>query len=181
MLTALLSFNSAQAKTSSVPVILVVGDSLSANYGITYEEGWVHLLKSKLENSSYDYKIINAKRGEIIATDTIKRNMEVTDEWNDGIPEANIVYNPQELPTESELLERVTAEVVRDLALVVLKPFQSLQSNYFDEGEVLRERRRYEEAIEKYIDAIYDERLKGIESPISKKSMEVIDQLIRKL
>ena len=124
------------------------------------------------------YKIINAKRGEIIATDTIKRNIEVTDEWNDGIPEANIAYNPLELPTESELLEQVTAEVVRDLALVVLKPFQSLQSTYFDEGEILRQRRRYEEAIEKYIDAIYDERLKGIESPISKKSMEVVEQLI---
>ncbi len=124
------------------------------------------------------YKIIDAKKGEIIATDTLKRNVEVTDEWNDGIPEANIPYNPLELPTESQLLEQVTAEVVRDLALVVLKPFQSLQTTYFDEAEILKQRRRYEEAIEKYIDSIYDERIKGIESPISKKSMEVIDQLI---
>ena len=124
------------------------------------------------------YKIINAKKGEIIATDTLKRNAEVTDEWNDGIPEANIPYNPLELPTESQILEQVTAEVVRDLALVVLKPFQSLQTTYFDEAEILKQRRRYEEAIEKYIDSIYDERIKGIESPISKKSMEVIDQVI---
>jgi tetratricopeptide (TPR) repeat protein len=124
------------------------------------------------------YKIIDAKKGEIVATDTLKRNVEVTDEWNDGIPEANIPYNPLELPTESQILEQVTAEVVRDLALVVLKPFQSLQTTYFEEGEILKQRRRYEEAIEKYIDSIYDERIKGIESPISKKSMEVIDQLI---
>jgi tetratricopeptide (TPR) repeat protein len=124
------------------------------------------------------YKIIDAKKGEIIATDTLKRNVEVTDEWNDGIPEANIPYNPLELPTESQILEQVTAEVVRDLALVVLKPFQSLQTTYFEEGEALKQRRRYEEAIEKYIDSIYDERIKGIESPISKKSMEVVDQLI---
>ena len=127
------------------------------------------------------YKIIDAKKGEIIATDTIKHNLEVTDEWNDGIAEANIPYNPLELPTESQLLEQVTAEVVRDLALVVLKPFQSLQTTYFDEGEILRQRRRYEEAIEKYVDAIYDERIKGIESPITKKSMEVVDQLISEL
>ena len=124
------------------------------------------------------YKIIDAKKGEIIATDTIKRDVEVTDDWNDGIAEANIPYNPLELPTESQLLEQVTAEVVRNLALVVLKPFQSLQTTYFDEGETLRQRRRYEDAIEKYVDAIYDERTKGIESPISKKSMEVVDQLI---
>ena len=124
------------------------------------------------------YKIINAKKGEIIATDTLKRNVEVTDEWNDGIPEANISFNPLELPTESQLLEQVTTEVVRDLALVVLKPFQSLQTAYFDQAEILKQRRRYEEAIEKYIDCIYDERIKGTESPISKKSMEVVDQLI---
>jgi len=127
------------------------------------------------------YKIIDAKKGEIIATDTLKRNVEVTDEWNDGIPEANIPFNPLELPTESQILEQVTAEVVRDLALVVLKPFQSLQTTYFDEAEILKQRRRYEEAIEKYIDSIYDERIKGIESPISKKSTEVIDQLISEL
>ncbi len=124
------------------------------------------------------YKIIDAKKGEIIATDTIKRNMEVADDWNDGIPEANIPFNPLELPTESELLEQVTSEVVRDLALVVLKPFQSLQTTYFDEAEILMKRRHHEEAVEKYTDAIYDERIKGIESPITKKAMEVIDQLI---
>ena len=73
------------------------------------------------------YKIIDAKKGEIIATDTIKRNAEVTDEWNDGIAEANIPYNPLELPTESQLLEQATTEVVRDLSRMILKPFQSLQ------------------------------------------------------
>jgi tetratricopeptide (TPR) repeat protein len=127
------------------------------------------------------YKIIDSTKGEIIANDTIKRNKEVADSWNDGIPEANIPYNPLELPTESELLEQVTAEVVRDLALLVLEPFQSLQTNYFDEAEILMQRRQDEEAIEKYMDAIYDERIKGIESPIGKKSMEVIDQLISDL
>jgi tetratricopeptide (TPR) repeat protein len=124
------------------------------------------------------YKVIDAKKGELIATDTIKRNMEVADDWNDGVPEANVTFNPLDLPTESELLEEVTAEVVRDLALVVLKPLQSLQTNYFDQAEILMQHRHHEEAIEKYTDAIYDERIKGIESPISKKAMEVIEQLI---
>ena len=127
------------------------------------------------------YKIIDAKRGEIIATDTIKRNKDVADEWNDGIPEANITYNSLELPTESELLEMVTTEVVRDLALVVLKPFQSLQTTYLEEAEVLIQRRQQELAVEKYVDAIYDERIKGIKSPISKKAMEKINQLISQI
>jgi hypothetical protein len=127
------------------------------------------------------YKVIDAKKGEIIATDTIKRNAEVADDWNDGIPEAKIPFNPLELPTESELLEQVTEEAVRDLALVILEPFKRLQTTYFDEAEILLKRRQNEAAIEKYMDAIYDERIKGIESPISKKSNEVIDQLLNKL
>jgi tetratricopeptide (TPR) repeat protein len=124
------------------------------------------------------YKILDAKKGEIIATDTIKRHEEVADQWNDGIPEANIAFNPLELPTESELLEKVTAEVARDLALVVLKPFESLQTTYFQEAQNLRQRRYNDLAIERYMDAIFDERIKGIESPISREAMDVINLLI---
>ncbi|UCG13850.1 MAG: tetratricopeptide repeat protein [Deltaproteobacteria bacterium] len=124
------------------------------------------------------YKIIDAKRGEIIATDTIKRDKEVSDDWNDGIPEADVAFDSLELPTESELLEEVTAEVVRDLALVVMKPFQSLQTTYFEEAKTLVRRRHDARAVEKYVDAIYDERIKGINSPISKQAMENINQLI---
>jgi acyl-CoA thioesterase-1 len=35
--------------TAPSPTILVVGDSLSAGYGIRLEQGWVALLQSRLE------------------------------------------------------------------------------------------------------------------------------------
>jgi acyl-CoA thioesterase-1 len=40
--------------------LLVVGDSLSAAYGIAPKEGWVHLLEQRLQNKEYKYKVINA-------------------------------------------------------------------------------------------------------------------------
>ena len=40
--------------------ILVLGDSLSAAYGININEGWVSLLQQQLVNQGYKYKIINA-------------------------------------------------------------------------------------------------------------------------
>ncbi|ALG69337.2 arylesterase [Beggiatoa leptomitoformis] len=48
-----------QAKT---PVLLVVGDSLSAGYGINPEQGWVYLLKNRLETSDkyQQWQVINA-------------------------------------------------------------------------------------------------------------------------
>ncbi len=41
-------------------VILVLGDSLSASYGIEYQNGWVELLKDKLKNEKIKYNIINS-------------------------------------------------------------------------------------------------------------------------
>ena len=40
--------------------ILVVGDSISAAYGIDQTTGWVHLLESKLTQKKKPYQVINA-------------------------------------------------------------------------------------------------------------------------
>jgi acyl-CoA thioesterase-1 len=40
--------------------ILVFGDSLSANYGIAAEAGWVSLLQQRLNRKPHDYRIVNA-------------------------------------------------------------------------------------------------------------------------
>jgi len=41
-------------------IILIVGDSLSAAYGIPVEKGWVSLLQERLDTRGYSYQIINA-------------------------------------------------------------------------------------------------------------------------
>lgn len=40
--------------------ILIVGDSLSAGYGIKVETGWVNLLAKRLAKQGYEYRVINA-------------------------------------------------------------------------------------------------------------------------
>lgn len=40
--------------------ILVVGDSLSAAYGIDIKQGWVALLQERLQKDKLDYDVINA-------------------------------------------------------------------------------------------------------------------------
>ncbi len=42
------------------PVLLVVGDSLSAAYGIDGNDGWVSLLQAKLLQNRYPHRVINA-------------------------------------------------------------------------------------------------------------------------
>jgi acyl-CoA thioesterase-1 len=52
-----LGSHSARAET---PVILVVGDSLSAAYGIRVEQGWVSLLQRRLTAAGYGHRVVNA-------------------------------------------------------------------------------------------------------------------------
>ena len=40
--------------------VVVLGDSLSAGYGITLEKSWVNLLKKRIASEGYGYEVINA-------------------------------------------------------------------------------------------------------------------------
>ena len=66
LLTALLAApgfaqTAAQAKTSAnAPTILIVGDSLSAEYGLTRGTGWVPLLEKQLARENKVARVVNA-------------------------------------------------------------------------------------------------------------------------
>ena len=42
------------------PIILVVGDSLSAGYGVAVDQTWVALLGRRLTKEGYGYRVVNA-------------------------------------------------------------------------------------------------------------------------
>jgi len=46
--------------SASANTILIVGDSLSAAYGMPVEQGWVRLLQQRLATAHYPYAIVNA-------------------------------------------------------------------------------------------------------------------------
>jgi acyl-CoA thioesterase-1 len=48
------------AARAESPVILVLGDSLSAGYGIPVEKGWVSLLQRRLVERGFPYRVVNA-------------------------------------------------------------------------------------------------------------------------
>lgn len=48
------------APAPGAPVILVLGDSLSAAYGIPRDAGWVSLLQRRLDTKKWDYRVVNA-------------------------------------------------------------------------------------------------------------------------
>jgi acyl-CoA thioesterase-1 len=54
------TFAYAQMPLAATDNLLVVGDSLSAAFGIAPEQGWVQLLSKRLNNTGHTYDVINA-------------------------------------------------------------------------------------------------------------------------
>jgi acyl-CoA thioesterase I len=52
-------FSACQADSSD-QIILIVGDSLSAGYGIAENESWTTLLQNRLSAKGYGYQVVNA-------------------------------------------------------------------------------------------------------------------------
>jgi acyl-CoA thioesterase I len=48
------------AAAASQPVVLIVGDSLSAGYGLATHENWPSLLQRRLSDAGYPHRVINA-------------------------------------------------------------------------------------------------------------------------
>jgi acyl-CoA thioesterase-1 len=48
------------ARAAQSPVILVLGDSLSAGYGLAPGQGWVALLQQRLKKEGYGHRVVNA-------------------------------------------------------------------------------------------------------------------------
>ncbi|MFG6440851.1 arylesterase [Roseateles sp. LKC17W] len=57
---ALASWTSGVTAAAEAPVVLVVGDSLSAEYGITAGSGWVALLQARLAQQKKPHRVVNA-------------------------------------------------------------------------------------------------------------------------
>jgi acyl-CoA thioesterase I len=57
---AVLALANAHAADAAPPTLLVLGDSLSAEYGLPRGSGWVSLLEQRLAQQKKDYRVVNA-------------------------------------------------------------------------------------------------------------------------
>ncbi|WP_404980025.1 MULTISPECIES: arylesterase [unclassified Caballeronia] len=60
MLTAAALSNAQAADAQAKPAIVVLGDSLSAEYGLPRDTGWVNLLRERLAKERLDYSVANS-------------------------------------------------------------------------------------------------------------------------
>ncbi|MHA7680153.1 arylesterase [Cupriavidus sp. PET2-C1] len=59
LLPAMVPATASMARAAT-PAILVLGDSLSAEYGLARNTGWVKLMEARLREERFDYSVVNA-------------------------------------------------------------------------------------------------------------------------
>lgn len=124
------------------------------------------------------FRIVDVKTGENILVDTIARTLTAKDDTSAGVQIAGIKFDPLEIPTDTELLQELTTEVVAELGQEALKPLQNLEKTYYKLGEKYKERRDNILAAEYYMDAIFDEQVKRISDSVlsqnAKQKLEAV-------
>lgn len=123
------------------------------------------------------FRVIDLEQGEVVITKTIRKSHEASGDYSEGVAFANIKYKPLEIASDSEILEKVTQDVITELSYEVVSRFQNLQTQYFNDAEGFKKKREYERAVEKYIDAMHLEELKNIASPLSENARIEIEQV----
>jgi len=126
------------------------------------------------------FRIVDVKTGENILVDTIPRTKTAKDDTSAGVQIAGIKFDPLEIPTDTELLQELTTEVVAELGREALQPLKNLEKTYYDLGEKYKERRDSIQAAEYYMDAIFDEKVKSIpDSLLSQNAKQNLDEVFR--
>lgn len=126
------------------------------------------------------FRIVDVATGENVQVKTIESKKTVEDETSAGLPEANVRFDPLEIQTDTELLQKMTDEVVAELGREVLRPLSNLEKTYFQSGENFLRRRDRLQAAESFVDAVFDEKLKSMQaSPMTQKAMLNLKEIFR--
>lgn len=107
----------------SPATILVVGDSISAGYGINPKAGWVNLLANKITQSKKPYQVINASISGDTTTNGLNRFNPLLDKYkpaiviielggNDGLRGLSIKQMKNNLKTMIELSQKNKSQII---------------------------------------------------------------------
>lgn len=145
-----------------------------------YEQAQYEIITTKKVGFlNISFRIVDISTGENARVATIDRKFEVEDTSNSGVAEANIEFDALDILTTNEILIQLTDDVVQEMAGEVLRPLQQLQTLYFNQGQDSEKRSEYENAVESYTYAIFNEKLKAVSSsPVVSEATKRIDAIL---
>jgi acyl-CoA thioesterase-1 len=137
------------------PVLLVLGDSLSAGYGMDRDQSWVHLLDLRLKKNGHSYQILNSSisgdttQGGLARISRLLKNYQpeiviIELGGNDGLRGINSAVTRENIKRMIEQSQQVGAQVLLagiklppNYGTVYLEQFESIYSDLAREFNTL--------------------------------------------
>jgi len=144
---------------------------------VTYKKGVVKITAM----IDIAYKLVDNGTSENIFTKTIAGKSIKDGKYQDEVAMAEIPIPgiPLEIPSEMEVLDELTKQKLAEVGQSVLAQYQNLETKYYNDALDQEKRRDFIEAVERYTDAIFDEKLKNKPTSISQKAQTSIEKLIQ--
>jgi acyl-CoA thioesterase-1 len=137
------------------PVLLVLGDSLSAGYGMDRDQSWVHLLDLRLKQNGHSYQLLNSSisgdttQGGLARISRLLKNYQpeiviIELGGNDGLRGINSAVTRENIKRMIEQSQQVGAQVLLagiklppNYGTVYLEQFESIYSDLAREFNTL--------------------------------------------
>ncbi len=93
-------------------------------------------------------RIFDTREGRITSADTFNAKFQAADDYQDAIDVAGVREDPLELPSDTEVMEKLRNEVISKIAAVVQKRFEKRERSFLEEAKHYLNRREEDKVID---------------------------------
>ncbi len=128
---------------------------------------------------SVSFRLIGVERGDILLAEKIDGEETFKQDYSEGVEAAGIPSVPKAAPIRTDMLNRVTQDVVGRLVQRVARHFGNRQEFFLNAGRELQRRRQFTRAVEEYMNCIASAELEGSGQEVAALARQYIEELAR--
>ncbi|RLB70594.1 MAG: hypothetical protein DRH03_06920 [Deltaproteobacteria bacterium] len=111
----------------------------------TYKKGTVRLKGF----TSVSLRIFDTTKGSVTYAQEFNANYSVSDDFQDEVQLANVESDPLDLPSNTEIREKLRNKVIKQIAGVISKQFDKRESNFLQDANYFLSRHENDKALQK--------------------------------
>jgi tetratricopeptide (TPR) repeat protein/curli biogenesis system outer membrane secretion channel CsgG len=128
---------------------------------------------------SVSFRLVGVERGEIFLAEKIDEQETFRQDYSEGVEAARIQAVPKNAPIPTEVLNRVSDNVVGRIVQLINRHYGSRQQFYLDAGRELQRRRQFTRAVEEYMNCVASAELHGSGAQQAAQARTLIEELMR--
>ena len=142
---------------------------------VTYRVGTV----AAIGYVSVSFRLVGVERGDILLAEKIDGEETFKQDYSEGVEAAGIPSVPKTAPIRTEVLNRVTQEVVSRLVERIARHYGKRQEFFLNVGRELQRRRQFTRAVEEYMNCIASAEVEGSGQEFAALAQQHVEELLR--